>query len=99
MISQKRELRDILKEKRIKKRFDELKTTRALTTSQYEILYPKPEIAFQEDKVDISLWVFLARQLIYQERYIDWNKAPGPLDQLWQHHMLRYMMRKTIYMK
>ena len=89
IISQKRELGEILKEKRIKKEFDGLKKKRALNSYQYEILYPKPGTKFQEDKVDISLWVIVARYLIRQETYIAWDEEPGPEDNLWGHHMLR----------
>ena len=91
IISQKRELGEILKEERIKKEFEGLKKKRKpiLSGYQYKILYPEPGTKFQEDKVDISLWVILARHLIRQERYIAWDQDPGPDDNLWGHHMLR----------
>ena len=98
MFSQRLELGDLLKEKGVKKRFDGLKKQRILTTSQYEILYPEPGIMFQEDRVDITLWVLIARQLIPLKKYIDWNQTPGPFSQQdkWPHHMLRYVKRTTI---
>ena len=91
IISQKRELGEILKEERIKKEFDLLKKKRKpiLSGYQYKILYPEPGTKFREEKVDISLWVILARHLIRQERYIAWDEDPGPADNLWGHHMLR----------
>jgi hypothetical protein len=83
------ELEDLLNASKIKKEFRGLLKCRVLNLQQYEILYPKDGERLNENDVDISLWVILARNLLQDRHLINWGKTPGPQDDLPHHHILR----------
>ena len=81
---------DLLNYPKIHDTFRKLTKTRAITAAQYHVLYPIDSTVVCTSKIDMSLWVILARNLVPNCDQIQWNKTPAEEDQLPEYHIIRY---------
>ena len=69
-----------------------------LKEHQFQKLYPYDSNEPKLDDIDLTLWLFLARNLSQRKRKVNWAKEPGENDKLWQHNALRLrFLRNKIF--
>ncbi len=66
-----------------------LKKKCVISGAQYATLYPGDNQKIRISRIDMTLWLFLARNLTTGRKSIKWNSSPGANDVKWQHDSIR----------
>ncbi len=66
-----------------------LKKKCVISGAQYATLYPPNNQKVRISEIDMTLWLFLARNLTTGRKSIKWNSPPRAKDVQWQHDSIR----------
>ena len=81
-----------------KKKINDLKAKNKINSVQYEIIYPENSPEPNYGAIDMTLLLFLARNLSRGKNSINWNSAPKEIDIKWQHDAVRLKeIRNTLF--